>query len=104
MTDFPNVTRKWQVSRDGGTGPVWSQDGSEIFFNSAGNVMAVPITRQGDGIAIGTPVKLGLSEANVRVLGSDGQRFLVTQETPGAGRNSLQVIRNWSALLERQDQ
>jgi Tol biopolymer transport system component len=101
VVDYPNATRKWQVSRSGGSFPVWSQDGGELFFRRSGDLMAATVTREGDGIEIGAPVKLGLSEAGVRLHGSDGERFLVTQSDPSAGRAPTQVIRNWSALLER---
>ncbi len=101
VVDFPNATRKWQVSRNGGGRPVWSLDGREIFFDSSGDVMAAPVTRVGDGIEFGTPVQLGLSEATRRVLGSDAERFLVSQRDPSAGSAPTQIIRNWSALLER---
>ena len=65
--------------------------------------MAAPVTRVGESIEIGTPVKLGLSEAPVAgPHGSDGKRFLVTQVDPAAGNVPVQVVRNWSALLARQ--
>ncbi|MHC4941339.1 MAG: protein kinase domain-containing protein [Planctomycetota bacterium] len=103
VVDFPSATRKWQVSRDGGDSPIWSQDGREIFFRSSGNVMAAPVTRLRDGIEIGPPTKLGLSEAPIAgPYGSDGKRFLVAQMDPATGSEPIQVVRNWSALLARQ--
>jgi len=103
VLDFPDATRKWQVSRDGGDSPIWSQDGHEIFFRSSEDVMAVPVTRLGDGIEIGAPTKLGLSDAPVfGPAGSDGKRFLVAQIDPSAGSMPTQVVRNWPALLARQ--
>ncbi|MEJ2207239.1 MAG: protein kinase, partial [Gemmatimonadota bacterium] len=80
VVDFPDASRKWQVSRDGGTNPIWSQDGREIFFGSPGSLMAAPVARVGDGIEIGTPVKVGLtSDADITVLGADRERLLVLQ-------------------------
>ena len=103
VVDFPNAARKLQVSRDGGGVPVWSLDGREIFFRNSQNVMAAPVTRAGDGIEIGAPTRLGLSDAPVvGPLGSDGKRFLVAQVDPAAGNVPVQVVRNWSALLARQ--
>jgi Tol biopolymer transport system component len=101
VVDYPDAARKWQVSRNGGSYPTWSQDGNELFFRAAGNIMAAPVTRTRDGLEIGTPVRLGLSDARAWVLGSDGQRFLVSQSDSSAGRAPTQVIRSWSALLER---
>jgi hypothetical protein len=103
VVDFPNATRKLQVSRDGGGAAIWSLDGREIFFRQSQDVMAAPVTRVGDGIAIGPPTRLGLSDAPVAgPLGSDGKRFLVVQVDPAAGNVPVQVVRNWSALLARQ--
>jgi serine/threonine protein kinase/Tol biopolymer transport system component len=103
VVDFPNATRKWQVSRDGGNSPIWSQDGREIFFRNSGNVMAAPVTRLRDGIEVGPPTRLGLSEAAIAgPYGSDGKRFLVVQRDPAAGSEPIQVVRNWSALIARQ--
>ena len=103
VVDFPSAVRKWQVSRDGGDSPIWRQDGREIFFRSSGSVMAAPVARLGDGIEIGPPVKLGLSEAPVGgPYGSDWKRFLVAQIDPAASSEPIQVVRNWSALIARQ--
>ena len=38
VTDFPDATRKWQVSRDGGTSPDWRSDGREIYFKESGRI------------------------------------------------------------------
>jgi hypothetical protein len=46
-------------------------------------------------------VRIGLSKAPVRLIGSDGKRCLVMQFDPGAGDVPIQVVRNWPALLER---
>jgi dipeptidyl aminopeptidase/acylaminoacyl peptidase len=41
---FPDVQRaKVQVSADGGTSPVWRADGRELFFASAGTLIAVDV-------------------------------------------------------------
>ena len=48
---FPGAGGKYQVSRDGGSHPVWRADGKELFYLGAdGTLMAVPIdaTRQFD--------------------------------------------------------
>jgi dipeptidyl aminopeptidase/acylaminoacyl peptidase len=103
VVDFPDATRKWQVSRDGGGSAIWSQDGRDIFFQESDRLMTAPVTRLGDGIEIGAPVKLGLSETPIDgPIGSDGKRFLVRQIDPAARSEPIQVVRNWSALLERQ--
>jgi hypothetical protein len=66
--------------------------------------MAAPVTRLGDGIEIGPPAEPGLAEPLFKgPYGSDGKRFLVLQKDPAPGSVPIQVVRNWSALLARQD-
>ena len=45
---FPGAGEKYQVSRDGGSHPVWRADGKELFyFGADGTLMAVPIDATG---------------------------------------------------------
>ena len=45
---FPGPAAKYQVSRDGGSHPVWRADGKELFYLGAdGTLMAVPIDATG---------------------------------------------------------
>jgi hypothetical protein len=48
---------KWIISPDGGTSPRWSADGSELFYLSGSDIMAVPIER-GNGFRAGAPRSL----------------------------------------------
>ena len=55
---FPNVTAgRWQVSTSGGTRPLWARNGQELFYESMGALMRVPVTT-GSTFAAGTPSKL----------------------------------------------
>ena len=55
---FPNVTTgKQQVSTSGGTRPLWARDGQELFYESMGTLMRVPLTT-GSTFAAGTPSRL----------------------------------------------
>ena len=58
METFPDAFDRWRVSAEGGEGPLWRQDGRELFFVSArSEVIAVPIDSAGDGssLELGTP-------------------------------------------------
>jgi Tol biopolymer transport system component len=37
---------RWQISTEGGEEPVWSRNGTELFYRSEGRLMAVPIRTQ----------------------------------------------------------
>ena len=43
VTAFPSGEGKWQISSDGGTEPVWSPDGRELFYRADDRMMVVPI-------------------------------------------------------------
>ena len=56
---FPNVTTtELQVSTSGGTQPLWSPDGRELFYVSMGTLMRVPLMKTGSTGKPGTPVKV----------------------------------------------
>ena len=53
---FPDTgSRKLQVSNGGGTGPLWSRDGSELFYVSADNVMVAVTVSSGERLEVGEP-------------------------------------------------
>jgi serine/threonine-protein kinase len=47
VADFPRVQVRRQVSVDGGTQPVWSRDGSELFYRAEGGRMMVASVNAG---------------------------------------------------------
>ena len=51
---FPNAgSRKWQISTDGGAGPVWTRGGSEIVYqDSQGRMMAVAVLKDRNGVRL----------------------------------------------------
>ncbi len=104
---FPGPGAKSQVSRDGGSHPVWRADGRELFYLGADRLMmAVPIGA-GRSFDAGQPQALFPSHA---VLGpnqayavtKDGRRFLVnagSQQSSGAA--PLTVVLNWTAAIQK---
>jgi hypothetical protein len=112
---FPDVKAgKWQVSRDGGTRPVWSNNGRELFIlsqvaplSNEATVMTVPI-ETGSTFTYGNPRKLFSGPYYAALSGltydvsPDGQRFLMIKDTtsaPDAAR--LVVVENWLEELKR---
>ena len=52
---FPEVNQgRWQISTAGGTEPVWSRDGRELFYRTEAGVMGVAV-KPGGGFAAGVP-------------------------------------------------
>jgi Tol biopolymer transport system component len=94
---FPGPGRKWQVSTEGGTEPVWSRNGRELFYRSGRKMMAVDIAT-GPAFAAGIPKMLfdGDYARLTTVFGGqnydvtpDGQHFIMVlgKEAAAAGDN-----------------
>ena len=54
---FPDTGGKWQISNSGGTYPMWSRTGHELFFETLerNQVMAAPYAVTGESFAAGKP-------------------------------------------------
>ena len=108
---FPKVEAgRWQVSTDGGTRPVWSRDGEELFYVSADQVLMGVRVEPGPSWRSSTPRRILEGQyfwganpvAPVFDIAPDGQRFLMIKpvgETGGA--QGVIVVENWFTELER---
>jgi hypothetical protein len=102
---FPGPDRRWQVSTQGGTRPLWSRNGKEIFYR-VGNKMMVVEVSAGVDLTLSQPRQLfehryvfqNVSFANYDV-SPDGQRFVMVNDEAGSGR--LNVVLNWTEDLKR---
>jgi Tol biopolymer transport system component len=100
---FPGPGGKWLISREGGTDPVWSRTGRELFYRAGNQIMAVPVTTAGD-FSAGAPRRLfqvpshnGESHAPYDV-SPDGTWFAIAA---GDGRvpGELHIVLNWFGEL-----
>jgi eukaryotic-like serine/threonine-protein kinase len=109
---YPNGTRV-QISAAGGTQPVWSSNGRELFFRSGDQLMAVNIT-PGTNFSAGKPVVLFsrsmAEDSSGRAYGlmadydvsNDGQRFVFPKYNPNAASVArARVILDWFLELKR---
>ncbi len=103
--------RRWQVSTEGGTHPMWNRNGRELFYRNGTKMIAIDVKPAGADVDFGQPAVLfdkkyaygnTLSIANYDVM-PDGQRFVMVREEDGS--NNLRVVLNWrdelAALLAR---
>jgi Tol biopolymer transport system component len=105
---FPPTGGKWQVSVGGGNEASWSGDGRELYYvNTAGMLLAVPVTSSSNGFSAGAPVQLfdvgrrgGVGGTSRYEAARDGRRFLV-REIVDAAPQPLLVILNWPARLRK---
>jgi serine/threonine-protein kinase len=108
---FPDVNRGvWQVTKDGGTFPVWSRSGRELFYiRIDGTMVAVPVEASGTVWTAGAPVELFRGRYATRE-GSLGRqydvapdgRFLMLKPLATTEAPHFVIVQNWATELERQ--
>jgi Tol biopolymer transport system component/predicted Ser/Thr protein kinase len=106
VTTFPQPGGKWQISTDGGSYPVWSRDGKELFYISAdGKMMAVDV-KSGPKFDPGVPRSLFDVGTDFTAygdgydVGNDG-RFLIPVSVEQSGAHPITVVLNWQAGLKK---
>lgn len=112
VQDFPDLDGKWQVSTEGGMGPVWSPGGGELFFSRGGALWSVAILETeptfitgSPGFVFEGPYLLSSHLGREYDISPGGERFLVlrslerTRENPD--RDSMIVVENWFEELLR---
>jgi Tol biopolymer transport system component len=105
---FPPTGGKWQVSVGGGGEEAWRGDGRELFYvNTAGMILAVPVTLSKAGFSAGAPVPLfavgrrgGTGGTSRYEVARDGQRFLV-RTIIDPKPQPITVVLNWLAKLRK---
>jgi eukaryotic-like serine/threonine-protein kinase len=112
VRSFPDGRRTLQVTSEGGTSPMWSPDGRELFYYDVGfkTLTKVDISA-GETVSLGTPRTLfefsALATAANRVsydITPDGQRFLILKSAPARPAptvTELHLERNWFDRLKR---
>ena len=100
---FPDAaSARWQVSAAGGTDPVWSRSGRELFYRSTQNEMMSVQVAPGASFTISPPRRLFSTAPYSPVpavpafdVSPDDKRFLMLRETTPTDRNELIVVQNW---------
>ena len=100
VQSFPTMGRKRQISRNGGRFPVWSRDGTQLFyFGDDQKMMAVQVTA-GTSFEAGPPEALfdvRLSCCDIWFDVTKDGRFLIPTLVGDASSSSLTVVVNWQA-------
>jgi serine/threonine-protein kinase len=107
VTDYPDREGRWTLSSEGGREPVWSQDGTELFYRQGDRMLVVDVD-PGPPFVAARPQTLFEGRYEVGVAGNpdydvspDGRRFLMIKRSEGSAPIRLHVILNWFAELER---
>jgi serine/threonine-protein kinase len=103
VSAFPDVDKgKWQVSTNGGTYPLWSPDGRELFYREGDAAMAVRVETE-PVFNAGKPVMLFKGTyADLWDTSPDGKRFLMIKPGESAADGApaeiprkIIVVLNW---------
>jgi len=108
---FPGLEVKWLISEEdtGGGQPVWSPDGSELFYRSGNRTMVASIQTRGQTLTAGSPKILFEGQyvnhstpAGFQYydISPDGNRFLMLKEVTLETTN-INVVLNWFEELKR---
>ncbi len=103
---FPALGSRFLISRDGGTFPVWSADGREIYFVNGRDLYVVAVKTTGGSFERGSPRKVSTLPTgpalgfNTMDITRDG-RLLLIQGTPLSPLTSINVITGWLDELTR---
>ena len=108
VAPFPNTAAaKWAVSTGGGTEPLWSHSGKELFYRDvAGNLVAAAVhstpTFSSGRLTVLFPAAAYLSFARglEYAVAPDDRRFLMIRRVPGGARDELIVVDNWFEELK----
>jgi Tol biopolymer transport system component len=111
VQSFPAGGGKWQISTDGGYDARWRPDGEEIFYIAPDRtLMAVPLRTAGDALEHSAPAPLfptrisGILGWGLRfnyAVSPDGERFLIVTDMEETTDAPINVVLNWTALLEK---
>ncbi len=106
---FPEGGRVIPISTGGGTEPVWSRDGRELFYRDGTQLLVARVATQPTFTVERSTVLFEEPYATDPVFGGipnydvslDGQRFLMVEST-GAGESAtVTLVQNWFEELKR---
>jgi len=108
LAPFPVGGAKWQVSQGGGIEPMWTRDGTTLFYLTlGGKLMEARVKAKGSAVEIAvshqlfqTPLLFSDLGPRTYTVALDGERFLVKGLPQGSAPESLTLVTNWTAGLK----
>jgi eukaryotic-like serine/threonine-protein kinase len=109
VRSYPGPGGRWQVSLGGGTEPIWSPKGGEIFYREGDAMMAAAVRTQ-PGFEVTGRSKLFVGQYNPGYfrdqnysVAPDGRTFFMLQSVVGS-RQAIAVTLNWFDQLRARQQ
>lgn len=104
VTAYHGGQGKWQVSSNGGTLPMWSKDGKELYYlDPTYNLLAVPVKEVGGALQFGAAKTLVSNWSAPQVfydISPDGKKILLDRISQQVSQ-SVTVVSNFAAGLKR---
>ena len=111
VQSYPGPGRKLLISNNGGTEPLWSRDGRDLFYRAGKAMMAVPVRLEA-GFQPGKPHRLfearyasePISAHPTYDISLDGKRFLMVKTVAApAWSTQINLVFNWFEELRQLD-
>jgi serine/threonine-protein kinase len=108
---YPKVDGgRWLISTDGGSRPVWSRNGRELFYSDPNSAMMVATVQTSPVFSPGKPIKL--FDQTITTLGAGARTYDVSPDgrflliKPGAVSDrsaspTINVVVNWTEELKQ---
>jgi serine/threonine-protein kinase len=107
VESIPRGKGRWLISAGGGTEPLWSADGRELFYRKGDAVISVPV-QSAPTFSVGAPrllfhrtLKTGIYNTLSYDVTADGREFLMIDRQSELVPNQLYVVLNWDEELRR---
>lgn len=106
MIDYPGLTQKIQVSRNGGTAARWRGDGAELYFVTPSDSMVVVSVktsegrpRVGESSALFATPPMG-ARTHRYAIAPDGSKFYLISSESDENNSTLNVVAGWPGMVE----
>jgi len=104
VVPFRGGQGKWQISQNGGNGPLWSKDGKTLYYANLGfTVFGVPVQQLNRTLQFGTAEQLVAnmpSQVFFYDVAPDGQKVLLNVIAQQVNQ-SITVVTNWAEELKK---
>jgi serine/threonine-protein kinase len=100
VQSFPTPGKKWKVSIGGGSRPVWSRDGKELFYIASDHKLMVCTIKAGATLEAASPQPLFVTRQSITRffdVSPDGRRFLLVDPLPNPITPPMNLVIDWTA-------
>jgi len=104
VQSFPTPGGKARVSVNGGTRPVWSRDGKELYYVALDRKLMAAAVKTEPKFEVEAPRALfdtRMSSTRFFDVSADGRRFLIVDPLPEEAMPPMTLLVNWTAARRR---